>query len=302
MSKALSLDLRMRVIAVAGGHSHRQAAEREQGAPVAKALGNDRRSGRIDACKAVILPSLEETPDIMIVELRQTLSERGHCLGFGTIQRFFVRHAITRKKTLHATEQDRPDILSSGRSGSRISVILIRPGWCSSMRRGRRPTWFARTAGRPEANDYEPVHLTATGAQQPSSAPLPLQGVIAPFVLNGPINRLAFEIYVEQVLEPELRPGDIVIMDNISSHKGKRTRELIEAAGASLKFLPPYSPTSILSKTPSPNSRRCYAKQPDEPSMRSGTGLANWSKPSRPKNAPATSPPLDMMQTDRIPL
>jgi len=66
--------------------------------------------------------------------------------------------------------------------------------------------------------------------------------MIAPFVLNAPINRIAFEAYVEQVLVPELRPGDIVIMDNLSSHKGTRTREMIEAAGASLRFLPPYSP------------------------------------------------------------
>lgn len=71
---------------------------------------------------------------------------------------------------------------------------------------------------------------------------LTLRGMIAPFVLNGPINRIAFEAYVEQVLVPELRPGDIVILDNLSSHKGTRTCEMIEAAGASLKFLPPYSP------------------------------------------------------------
>lgn len=71
---------------------------------------------------------------------------------------------------------------------------------------------------------------------------LTLRGMIAPFVLNRPINRIAFEAYVEQVLVPELRPGDIVIMDNLSSHKGPRTRQMIEAAGASLLFLPPYSP------------------------------------------------------------
>jgi transposase len=71
---------------------------------------------------------------------------------------------------------------------------------------------------------------------------LTLRGMIAPFVLNGPINRIAFEAYVGQVLVPELRPGDIVIMDNLSSHKGPQTRQMIEAAGASLLFLPPYSP------------------------------------------------------------
>ena len=67
-------------------------------------------------------------------------------------------------------------------------------------------------------------------------------GMVAPFVLDGPINRDAFEVYVERVLAPELRPGDVVVMDNLSSHKGARTRELIEAAGASLLYLPPYSP------------------------------------------------------------
>lgn len=66
--------------------------------------------------------------------------------------------------------------------------------------------------------------------------------MVAPFVIDGPINRDAFEVYVERVLVPELTPGDIVIMDNLSSHKGPRVRELIEAAGASLLYLPPYSP------------------------------------------------------------
>ena len=67
-------------------------------------------------------------------------------------------------------------------------------------------------------------------------------GIVAPFVIDGPINRDAFEAYVAQVLVPELRAGDIVVMDNLSSHKGPRVRELIEAAGACLLYLPPYSP------------------------------------------------------------
>ena len=67
-------------------------------------------------------------------------------------------------------------------------------------------------------------------------------GLVAPMVLDGPINRDAFEAYVEQVLVPDLGPGDVVIMDNLSSHKGPRVRALIEAAGATVRFLPPYSP------------------------------------------------------------
>ena len=67
-------------------------------------------------------------------------------------------------------------------------------------------------------------------------------GLIAPFVLDGPINRQAFEVYVERVLVPELRAGDVVVMDNLSSHKGPRVQEMIQAKGARLLFLPPYSP------------------------------------------------------------
>jgi transposase len=67
-------------------------------------------------------------------------------------------------------------------------------------------------------------------------------GMIAPMVLDGPINGGAFQVYVDQVLVPELKPGDIVIMDNLGSHKGKGVTVAIEAAGASLLYLPPYSP------------------------------------------------------------
>lgn len=64
----------------------------------------------------------------------------------------------------------------------------------------------------------------------------------APFVLDGPINGEWFLAYVEQVLIPTLSPGDVVVMDNLGSHKGKAVRRAIRRAGAHLIFLPPYSP------------------------------------------------------------
>jgi transposase len=64
----------------------------------------------------------------------------------------------------------------------------------------------------------------------------------APFVIDGPINGEIFLAYVEKVLVPTLRPGDIVIIDNLGSHKGKAARQAIRAAGARLIFLPAYSP------------------------------------------------------------
>jgi transposase len=115
MPTALSFDLRIRVLAaVAQGLSHRAAGarfgvsaasvsrwrrlEREQGEARARPMGGDRRSGRIEAHKDAVLAVLEATPDIAIEELRGALQEKGLVFGYGTIRRFFVRHAITRKK------------------------------------------------------------------------------------------------------------------------------------------------------------------------------------------------------------
>jgi transposase len=66
--------------------------------------------------------------------------------------------------------------------------------------------------------------------------------IAAPWVFDGPINAESFLIYVEQVLVPTLHPGDVVVMDNLGSHKGPAVRAAIRAAGAHLIFLPPYSP------------------------------------------------------------
>ncbi|MBB6228306.1 transposase [Polymorphobacter multimanifer] len=69
-----------------------------------------------------------------------------------------------------------------------------------------------------------------------------MTGMVAPMVLDGPINGDWFKACVAHVLVPELRPGDAVIIDNLSSHKRDAVRERIEAAGATLRFLPPYCP------------------------------------------------------------
>ena len=69
-----------------------------------------------------------------------------------------------------------------------------------------------------------------------------LTGMTAPMVLDGPMNGDAFLAYVEQVLVPTLLPNDVVVMDNLPAHRRAGVRDAIEAAGARLRFLPPYSP------------------------------------------------------------
>ena len=115
MLKALSVDLRERVVAaVRAGATHREAAERfgvsaasvsrwqvlerGQGDVRPKALGGDRKSARIDVHKPTILEALGPEADRSIEDVRQVLQEDGLVFSFGALQRFFKRHAITRKK------------------------------------------------------------------------------------------------------------------------------------------------------------------------------------------------------------
>jgi transposase len=80
------------------------------------------------------------------------------------------------------------------------------------------------------------------GANVPMLAALGSQGVEAVMTIDGATDAEVFRVYVEQVLRPTLRPGDIVILDNLRAHKATGIREAIEQAGARLQYLPPYSP------------------------------------------------------------
>ncbi len=73
-------------------------------------------------------------------------------------------------------------------------------------------------------------------------AALGVEGVRCATVVDGAVNRDVFDAFVEQVLVPELRPGDVVVLDNLSSHRSEHARRLIESRDARLEFLPPYSP------------------------------------------------------------
>ena len=122
--------------------------------------------------------------------------------------------------------------------------------------------------------------------------------IAAPCVIDGPINGESFRAYVEQFLLPTLKPGDIVLMDNLGSHKGGSIHRLIRAAGARLFYLPPYSPDLNPIEQGSPKSRPCCARPTSEPSRASGTASATSSKPSRQQSALTTSETPDMLRPD----
>jgi transposase len=146
------------------------------------------------------------------------------------------------KKSAHAAEQDRPDVLkrredwfNSQLDLDPVRLVFIDETWASTNMarlRGRSKKGERLRAGIPHGHWKTTTFV----------AGLRLTGMVAPLVLDGPINRDAFHAYVNQVLVPELTPGDIVVMDNLGSHKGPAVRDAIEAAGATLLYLPPYSP------------------------------------------------------------
>ena len=148
----------------------------------------------------------------------------------------------TQKKTLIAREQDRPLIARRREQWRRYQgridprrLVFIDETWAkTNMTRLR--GWSPR--GIPLVDKVPHGHwrtLTFLAA-------LRCDRIDAPLVLDGPINGESFTAYVEQFLLPTLSPGDIVVMDNLGSHKGKAVRQLIRSAGARLLFLPPYSP------------------------------------------------------------
>jgi DDE superfamily endonuclease len=126
-------------------------------------------------------------------------------------------------------------------------------------------------------------------------AGLTIEGFIAPLVVDGPMNRIIFTAYVEQMLVPSLRPGDVVVLDNLSSHKGPQVRDAIRLAGARLLFLPPYTRlTSIPSRWLSQSSRtRCDQPQRETKTI-SGTTSAPLSTSSILPSAKTTFAMPDM--------
>jgi hypothetical protein len=113
--------------------------------------------------------------------------------------------------------------------------------------------------------------------------------IAAPCVFDGPMDGPSFRAYVEQFVVPILRQGDIVVMDNLPSHKVAGIRETIEAAGAELRYLPSTAPTSIRSNSSSPSSKPCCERPPPEPSKLSSRQSPTPSPKSAPRNAPIIS-------------
>jgi transposase len=143
---------------------------------------------------------------------------------------------------VHASEQERPDVAAArvvwkaGQPGldPKRLVFIDETGTSTNMARLRgRARRGHRLVGRVPWRHWKIMTFVAA---------LRHDAITAPFVIDRPMNSAIFVEYVRQCLVPSLSPGDIVVMDNLQPHKNANVRALIEAAGAELRFLPPYSP------------------------------------------------------------
>ena len=193
-----------------------------------------------------------EKTDITLQALcDRLLAERGVRADTAMMSCFFCRIGVTlKKRTPIAREQDRADIKRHRRRWRAIrSASILRVSSSST-----RPSGQARGQALDQDQHDPALRLAPSGKRLVAKVPhghwktatflaaLRNDRIDAPCVFDGPINGERFFAYVEQFLVPTLKPNDIVVLDNLGSHKGKAVRNAIRAAGARLLFLPKYSP------------------------------------------------------------
>ena len=184
------------------------------------------------------------------------------------------------KKTLHAAEQDRPDVAAAraelkaeqpSLEAPRLVFIDETAVTTKMVRHYGRCRRGERLVAKVPHGHWKTMTLVTA---------LRIDGLTAPYVIDGAMDGPTFLAYVEQVLVPTLNKGDIVFMDNLRTHKVEGVREAIEAVGATLRYLPAYSP----GLNP---IEQAFAAQ-GRPSRRSGSSSASSSRHLHPTNAPTT--------------
>ena len=258
---AYSRDLRVRLIrSVSQGKSARSQAKvfevsaatavkwmqafRADGTQAAKPHRGGRRSP-LDAQGDWLRARVAEKSDITLVELVEELGARGIAASKSGVARFFERIGYSFKKSVLASEQGRADVAAArqawqaampGLDPARL-VFIDETGCATNMTRLRgRCTIGQRLRASVSGPASQGQRLRASVPHghwkiTTVTAGLRIGGMVAPMVLDGPMNGDCFIAYLEQVLVPTLSRGDIVVMDNLSSHKNAAVRSAIEAAG-----------------------------------------------------------------------
>jgi transposase len=276
MPRAYSSDLRERLTAaVTAGMSRNEAADvfsvaistavkwmqrlRDTGSSEAKPCGGS--TSPLEQHKDRILAVVSERPDATLKEILAALRKQGIHTSKSALDRFLDRHKVTRKKkSLQAAEQQRKDVARARRKWIREQglldttklVFIDETSVNTNMVRlyGRAPCGV-RLVDHVPFGHWETMTFVSA---------LRHDGMVAPMLIEGPMNGELFLAYVEQCLAPTLRPNDIVVMDNVAIHRVAGVAEAIEAAGATLRYLPPYSPDLNPIEMPFSKFKACLRK------------------------------------------
>ena len=149
------------------------------------------------------------------------------------------------KKSLLAAEQDRPDIIKARAEWveGRQPIMRQQQGRLVFIDETSTNTKMTRLRGRfLKGGRLRAKAPFGHWRTQTLIAGLRCDGLVAPWVVNAPMNRLIFDTYVETQLAPVLGPGDVIILDNLAAHKSQKAAKLLRARGAWMLFLPAYSP------------------------------------------------------------
>ena len=258
MPKPCSQDLRERAVAaVVEGRSRHGVARlfhvsassvirwtqrlETTGSTAAKPMGGARREG-VGEQRVWLRQRLAEKPDLTLEALRAELAARGCKVGLWAVWKFCRIEKLTFKKSLLPSEQLHARVAHQRKRWRQLmpkldpkKLVFIDETWAkTNMTRlyGRAPRRQRLHAKVPYGHWKTMTFIAA----------LRYDRIEAPCVLDAPVNGPRFLAYVRQFLLPTLQAGDIVMMDNLSSHKRKAVRQAIRPVGAKLWFLPPYSP------------------------------------------------------------
>ncbi|MQP68678.1 IS630 family transposase [Niveispirillum sp. SYP-B3756] len=264
MGKAYSEDLRERVEArIAAGYSRRDAARHfgvsasfavklAQRVAVTGSVAPGRQGrppghGKLAEYLPRLIAWVEAVPDISMPELAAKLeASTGVVAHPASLSRALLkRRGLAPKKTLLASECERADVRKDRQVWRRHRQPRMREEPHRLVFIDETATTTKMTRARGRARRGRRLKARAPFGHwktQTFIAALRCDGLTAPWLINQPMNRVLFETYVETQLAPTLRPGDVVILDNLSSHKSEKAKAIIEKAGAWVLFLPPYSP------------------------------------------------------------
>ena len=177
------------------------------------------------------------------MELREKIRERhGVGFGYGTVWRFLARHRITRKKkTGHASEQEREDV-ATAREAWFEGQLDLDPSKLVFLDETAVSTNMARRFGWAPRGERCRMSVPFGWKTKTLVAALRWDRIDAPMTIDGALDGASFLAYVEQILAPTLAAGEMVLRDNVRTHKVAGVRAAIEAKGAKILYLPPYSP------------------------------------------------------------